>query len=54
MDTMQVGEVSLDEMWKVIEDFGVKRDLTEKSNPSREQIKEIYMLIIQAKKMGNY
>jgi signal recognition particle subunit SEC65 len=46
---MQVSEVSLDEMWKVMEEFGVKRDLVEKINPGREQIEEVYMLIKQAK-----
>ena len=46
---MQVSEVSLDEMWKVMEDFGVKRDLVEKINPSREQVEEVYLLITQAK-----
>jgi signal recognition particle subunit SEC65 len=49
MNIMQVSEVSLDEMWKVMEEFGVKRDLVEKINPGREQIEEVYMLIKQAK-----
>jgi len=49
MSAMQVSEVSLDEMWKVMEDFGVKRDLVEKINPSREQVEEVYLLITQAK-----
>ena len=46
---MQMGDVSLDEMWKVIEDFGVKRDMVEKINLSWQQIEEVYLLIQQVK-----
>lgn len=49
MSIMQVNDVSLDEMWKVIEDFGVKRDLVEKISPSYDQIEEVYLLITQVK-----
>jgi len=49
IDSMQISEVSLDEMWKVIEEFGVKRDMVKEINPSWQQIEEVYLLIKQAK-----
>jgi hypothetical protein len=36
---------TLDEMWKRIEQFGIKRDMFELSNPSEEEIRELYEII---------
>jgi len=38
-------EVSLEEMWKVIDSFGIDRAAFEKTNPTPEQIKVIYRFI---------
>lgn len=46
---MQTEEVSLDEMWKVIEDFGINRKMLESKNLSHQEIKDLYLLI-QSKK----
>jgi hypothetical protein len=32
-------------MWKRIEQFGIKRDMFELSNPSEEEIRELYEII---------
>jgi len=32
-------------MWKVIETFGIKRNIFEKSHPTEEEILELYCLI---------
>ena len=36
---------SLEEMWRVIETFGIKRNIFEKSHPTEEEILELYCLI---------
>jgi hypothetical protein len=41
---MQVQEVSLDEMWKVIEMFGIKREMLE-GKISKQDIQDLYLLI---------
>ena len=41
----EVSLASIDEMWKVIENFGIKRKVFGKSNPSYQEIKELYLLI---------
>jgi hypothetical protein len=41
---------SLDQMWNTIENFGIKREIFEKSNPTFEQITELYLLINKVKK----
>ena len=40
-----VSLASIDEMWKVIENFGIKRKVFGKSNPSYQEIRELYLLI---------
>jgi hypothetical protein len=35
-------KISLDDMWKVIEEFGIKREILEKTYPGTEVIKELY------------
>jgi hypothetical protein len=41
---MQIEEVSLDEMWKVIERFGIKREMLD-GKISNQDIKDLYLLI---------
>jgi len=36
---------SIDEMWKTIETFGIKREVFKMSNPSYQQIRDLYLLI---------
>jgi hypothetical protein len=38
-------EVSIEQMWKVIEDFGINRAKFERTNPSDETIKSVYLAI---------
>ncbi len=38
---------SIDEMWKVIESSGIKREVFEKHNPSFAEIKDLYLFIKQ-------
>lgn len=40
---------SLEEMWKAIEDFGINRAMFEKTRPTREDLKALY-LVIKGKK----
>lgn len=43
-DIMQTEEVSLDEMWKAIEQFGLKREMLE-DNLSSRQVWELFVSI---------
>ncbi len=38
-------KVSLEEMWKVIEDFGIIREVNEIINPTEEQVSKLYGII---------
>lgn len=38
-------EVSIEEMWKVIESFGINRKMLERMNPNNEKIKDLYQSI---------
>ncbi|MBI1828744.1 MAG: hypothetical protein HY222_02640 [Thaumarchaeota archaeon] len=38
-------EVSIEEMWKVIESFGIDRKMLERINPDNHKIKDLYKLI---------
>ena len=38
-------EVSEDEMWKVIEGYGIQREMMEMSNPSPKALQAIYQAI---------
>ena len=40
---------SLEEMWKVIEQYGIKREMLEESNPTNQDILILYNLIKQKK-----
>lgn len=43
---MQVQEISLDDMWKVIENFGIRRELLDPSNElSYKTIHALYLTI---------
>jgi hypothetical protein len=42
-------EVSVEEMWKVIEDFGINRTMLERKHLTAEQVKNLYMLIMGKK-----
>ncbi len=41
---------TLEEMWNTIEQFGINREIFEKSNPTFEQITELYHLIKKVRK----
>lgn len=45
LEMEEVSLASIDEMWKVIENFGIKRTIFGKSNPSYQEIKDLYLLI---------
>lgn len=38
-------EVSVEEMWKVIESFGIDRKMLEMGHPDNQKIKDLYQLI---------
>jgi hypothetical protein len=38
-------KASLEEMWKVIEDFGIKREEAEIAYPTEEQVSKLYGII---------
>ena len=38
-------EVSVEEMWKVIESFGINRKMLERTNQDDQKIKDLYHLI---------
>jgi hypothetical protein len=38
-------EVSVEEMWKVIESFGIDRKMLERTNPDNQKIKDLYQSI---------
>ncbi|GEM_PF-2554113 len=51
-DTMD-GEPTVDEMWKVIEDFGISRKLIDPQNMAPyETVLEFYLLILERKKIA--
>jgi hypothetical protein len=45
-------KVSLDEMWLVIERYGIDRHLLEMTNPTEEEIVHLYQLIKKRKHYG--
>ncbi len=45
MEPEHVTLESIDEMWKVIESFGIKREVFKLNNPSYQEIKSLYLLI---------
>jgi hypothetical protein len=47
---MKDTRASVDEMWKVIEEFGIKREILEKTHPDIEVIKELCNSILQKNK----
>ena len=42
---MMNDEVPVDEMWKVIESFGIDRKMLEMTHPDNQKIKDLYLLI---------
>jgi len=42
---MSYEEISVEEMWKVIESFGIDRRMLERTNPSNQKIKDLYQSI---------
>ncbi len=50
MEDKKNGLEKLENMWDVIERFGIKRDIFEMSNPTFEQITELYHLIKKTRK----
>ena len=42
---MSYEEISVEEMWKVIESFGIDRRMLERTNPSNQKIKNLYQSI---------
>lgn len=47
MSSENISLKSIDEMWKVIESSGIKREVFEKHNPSFAEIKDLYSFIKQ-------
>gem|GEM_PF-2768090 len=46
MVVLNYEKVSVEEMWKVIEDFGISRAMLERKHLTSEQVKNLYMLIM--------
>lgn len=46
-------EVSIEEMWKVIESFGINRKMLERVNPNSQIIKDLYQSIKSKKQSDN-
>ncbi|HJU12971.1 MAG TPA: hypothetical protein VJ792_00760 [Candidatus Nitrosotalea sp.] len=44
-------EVSLDEMWNVIERFGIRRETYELSKPTIQEIRNLYLAILEKQKL---
>jgi hypothetical protein len=42
---MSYEEISVEEMWKVIESFGIDRRMLERTNLSNQKIKDLYQSI---------
>jgi len=38
-------DIPPEEMWKVIEDFGISRAMVEKHNPNYQKVKDLYLAI---------
>jgi signal recognition particle subunit SEC65 len=38
-------EVSLEEMWKVVENYGINRKIMEMSHPRLDELKAVYSMI---------
>jgi hypothetical protein len=47
---MKDARISIDDMWKVIEEFGIKREILERTHPDIEVIKELCNGILQKNK----
>lgn len=45
-------KISLDHMWEIIEQYGIKRDLLEMTSPTEEEITHLYHLIKKRKHYG--
>jgi len=45
MTAMLYEEISVEEMWKVIESFGIDRKMLERTNLDDQKIKDLYQLI---------
>ena len=43
-------ELSLDEMWKKIEEYGIDRKLLEETDPSNELLYQLYKAVIRVNK----
>ena len=54
MRGMRAKEISIDEMWEVIENFGIAREIYERHNPSYSDIQALYLLIKSKKKNRQY
>ena len=51
MESENVTLRTIDEMWTEIESFGIKRNVFSKSNPSYQEIKDLYLLIKRKNEM---
>jgi len=49
MVVLNYEEVSVEEMWKVIEDFGISRVMLERKHLTADQIENLYLLIMGKK-----
>ncbi len=47
-------DVPIEEMWEVLEEFGINRKMFERIDPDYEQIYKIYSLISKSQKKTKY
>jgi len=40
---------TVDEMWKEIENFGIKREIFKRQNPTHEEVRDLYALVHKEK-----
>ena len=45
-------KLSQEQMWKVIEQYGITREIFENSSPTEETIRQLYMMIKKYKEMN--
>ena len=41
---------SIEEMWQIIENFGIKREIYEMYNPGYHEVRNLYLIIIKERR----
>ena len=49
--SIHFGPVPQEKMWKVIEEYGIKRDALERSQPTSRELEQLYYLIKKNKRL---